>query len=517
MTYDFSPEAVMPIIQGLLTSEPREERPLPLLTEQPVISEQPPPESQEQIGGAEMVNKAVASAIPQTPNPYALNMKRDILKAKENYGAAKTDEQRATAQAQAGLLRDIAQAAGIDLSGYGAEDSYADAYKNFYTQQTKDLMEAMTGQYSRNSRQYYNDAYIHSLQNGYSPRKAKMIADMVTGEYQEDRTQYLTGLLNSYGRDGLITNEYGNQFIGALADEGSPLANFYATIYPNAKEAYNRYNTLEDKDIDHSNQVDLLFKGGEVTRANQDNAAKHNIALANNNFRNTLQRDEIQHGYGKENAYDQYRFSTWLARNQGEINKEAARLRADLNLGNLEYLKKLDVDLEDKKFWQGVAQYSKLADYFGYEGERKKAFMEAAFGIKTPDPNIGKFDKASIENGKKLHDMLDADEDKILKQIKDGGVDLEPQEIAELNGKLADIRQFKQQLENIMGEQLGVQSGVQEFSDDETANNETLAYLWSQSNGNTETFRQYVSNWLEASGVTSRFKEEYLKNLKAPK
>ncbi|MBQ4403218.1 MAG: hypothetical protein II857_02290 [Selenomonadaceae bacterium] len=74
-----------------------------------------------------------------------------------------------------------------------------------------------------------------------------------------------------------------------------------------------------------------------------------------------------------------------------------------------------------------------MADYLGYEGEGKKAFLTALFGIKLSDENPGKFDKTSVEKGKKLHDMLAAAEDKILKQIES---ELDPQKVAELQRKV---------------------------------------------------------------------------------
>ena len=511
MVYNFDLKTVAPIIQGLLTPEPQEDKPiqpLPLLTEQPVISEQP-----EQRGGTAMVNAAMENAIPQAPNSFQTELRRGLLLSKNDYANAKDDAARQAAHNKAELYRNQATAAGLDLSDYGSDVSLADATKNLASQQARDIMGAMQGYYSKNSGQYYNDKYFKGIELGLSPRRARKAAKALTDNYQADRVQYLDGLLNSYGRDGLVMNEYGNQILGMMAHEDPMLASFYAGIYPNAKDAFSRYNTLEDKGIDQRNRLEQLAVGNEYDLDRIKAQTAGNIELANNNFRNTVKRDEIQQGYTRQNAYDQYRFSYYLARNKGEIDKEATKLQADLNRGNLEYLKKLDVDLEDKKFWQGVAQYSALADYLGYKDEGKKAFMEAVFGIKMPNEKTGAFDKASIENGKKLHDMLDADEKNILKQAEN---ELDPQKVMELQAKLADIRQFKQQIENLMGEQLGVQGGVQEFSDDETANNETLNYLWSQSNGNVDTFKQYVSNWLDASGVTAHFKEQYLRNLKTP-
>ncbi|MBQ3451694.1 MAG: hypothetical protein IJG32_05480, partial [Selenomonadaceae bacterium] len=414
---------------------------------------------------------------------------------------------------QANYLRDVANAAGIDVSGYGADVSLADATKNLASQRARDIMAAMQGYYSRNSEQYYNDEYFRGIERGLSPRKAQKVAEALKGNYQAERVNYLDGLLNSYGRDGLVMNDYGNSAIADLISEDPQRASFYATIYPNAKEAFTRYNALEDANIKQRNELEQLAVGNQYDLGRIQAQTAGNIEYANATHENTLQRDAIQHGYDKENARDQYNFSTWLARNQGKIDAELKKLAADLELGNATYLADYKLQLQDKDFQQKVAQFSAFADYLGYEGEGKKAFLTAAFGIKLPDENTGKFDKTSIENGKKLHDMLDADEDKILKQIES---ELDPQKVAELQGKLIDIRQFKQQLENTMGEQIGVRGGVQEFTGNEATDNATLAYLWNYANGDMDKFKGYVSNWLDQSGVTLKFKEGYLKNLKAP-
>ena len=88
--------------------------------------------------------------------------------------------------------------------------------------------------------------------------------------------------------------------------------------------------------------------------------------------------------------------------------------------------------------------------------------------------------KGFIKNGKKLHDMLNAYKENILKQMEN---ELDLRKVAELQGKLIDIRDFKNRLENQMGEQIGVQGGVQEFSGDEATDNATRSYLWNYSNG----------------------------------
>ena len=249
----------------------------------------------------------------------------------------------------------------------------------------------------------------------------------------------------------------GTQILGELAHEDPLLANLYATIYPNAKEA-----------VQHGYALDLLDAGHKNNLESIKAQTAGNIEYANAQHANTLQRDKIQHGYGKENAYDQYRFSTWLARNQGAINAEQAKLQgaitrqnqrqlADLNYGNWVMQEDYKMLFNDKAFQQKVAQFSAFADYLGYEGDRKKAFIEAAFGIKV-DTKTGETDKASVENYKKLHDMLDSDEKNVLKQIEDAGLDLDAQTREKYQAQLEDIRAFKQELEDKVGEQLGLKN-----------------------------------------------------------
>ena len=134
-------------------------------------------------------------------------------------------------------------------------------------------------------------------------------------------------------------------------------------------------------------------------------------------------------------------------------------------------------------------------------------------GIKLPNTKNGKLDNKSIENAKKVYDMLDASEKNLLNQLKTESGALDNSNPA-LLARLEQIRASKRQIEKLISGELGLdepQNGIREFSDDEAANNETLEYLWYLSKGNMETYRQYVSNWLDESGVTPHFKEQYMK------
>ena len=349
MVYDFDLKTVAPIIQGLLTTPPQENKPiqpLPLLTEQPVISEQPPPEVPEQRSGTEMVNAAMENAIPQAPNPYAVNIQRGIVQAKQNYGNAKNDDERATAQSQAALLRDIASAAGINLSGYGADDSYGDAYKNLASQEARDIMGALQGQYTRNSGQYYNDKFLEGIMRGLSPRKSRKVAEALTGDYQADRVQYLDGLLNSYGRDGLVMNEYGNQILGMMAHEDPMLASLYTGIYPNAKEAYNTATDIAKEAAKHGYALDLLGVGHEYDKENRAQAHAYNMEYQQQGQKNAERNMGLTYYYGQKGAdndlgrkKDYYTFTSDVDLAK---EKEKAKTEFDLFKDKTNYLKSLE-------------------------------------------------------------------------------------------------------------------------------------------------------------------------------
>lgn len=515
-------------LEQLMANQPPIEQPQPPVEQSQTTA--PQAEPPEQRGGKEIVDSFIENmwAQPQNqanyrtsnnsyqaPNPYALQLQRGILAAKQAYDAAKNDEARQVAQAAAGLLRNKADAAGLDMNGYGTDVSLADALNNFASQEARDIMQALRGKYAETSDQYYRRQYGDLILEGYSPRKARAIADSLKQDYQAERVQYLDGLLNSYGREGLVTNEYGNLAIARLADENPERASFYAQIYPNAKDAYTRMNTLKDKDIDQQHQLEQLAVGHKYGLENIDAQTAGNIKYADATHKNTLQRDAIQQGYKKENDYDQYRYSTWLARNQGAINAELAKIEGAITQQNQTQLaqlkhklgietKEYDFLLADRKHRQNIVQLSTLADYLGYEGERKSAFMTAALGIKMPDPNTGKFDKASVESGKKFHDMLDADEKNILKQIENLGFDEDPQTVAQLQAKLADIRATKQQLEDIMGEQFGMQAptshrDIPPFTGQEAQDLKTLSEMlryMDEQNLSEDDIKYYVRQWV---------------------
>ena len=240
MAYDFDLRTVAPIVQDLLTRRALEEQavagePKPLLSllsnpEQSAPAEQPPPQpqqspqtqQQEPLDGKQMIDVSMAKAldIPQAPNPYALNVQRGLLAQKQAYADAQTDAGRSAAHSRAELLRNKANAAGIDISGYGSDVSLGDAVNNLASQEARDIMGALQGYYSGDSGQYYTDKYLQGIEMGMSPRRARKAAEVLAGNYKADRMQYLDGLLNSYGR---ADTALANQIIASMIPEAPAL------------------------------------------------------------------------------------------------------------------------------------------------------------------------------------------------------------------------------------------------------------------------------------------------------
>lgn len=111
---------------------------------------------------------------------------------KSLYDAAKDDEQRQAIHKQAENLRNVGNAAGYDLSGYGSGVTFADATQNLATQQARDIAAILSGQgaYSMTSEQYYTDTYYNLLQAGYSPWQARKFAGNRAREYQANHVAY---------------------------------------------------------------------------------------------------------------------------------------------------------------------------------------------------------------------------------------------------------------------------------------------------------------------------------------
>jgi len=466
---DLRPDDVMNALKGMSRPEQQPAQP-------PVQS---PAQTQEQPSGTDMINRTMERAIPQlqqqsprpVPNPLEVDMQRSIVGAKGNYAAADTDAKRMAAQQQAQLLRDIANSVGMDMSGYGADDTLQDATKRLASREAQDIIEGLQGRYAKTTDQYYQDTYMEGIMRGYSPRQARRLAGTRAQQYQANRVAYLDGLFNSYGRDGRVVTAVGNQILGAMAQENPLLAGFYLQIYPNQQDAYKRDNQLED------------------------------FALTQNN---ALARMAQQYLYNEQFAQNEH------GRREQSRDKDVARdtakygARTAIDFANTRNLQGLKEEAEERAYRKGQARANEWADYLGFTGDEKKYFVAAINGIKLPTKQGGKIDSESLKNLKTYHDMLGSREQQILSELKkeDGTLAADDGERAKrLTTQLESIRQQRQELENMYGEVLGISgAGYEDFSDtDESKNIANIArilQIGAQSGENEEQQFQAVRKWV---------------------
>lgn len=200
------------------------------------------------------------------PNPFSIGLQKSIAEMKilnelAPLGAS-GDALRAVTSQNANAIREQANAAGIDLSQFGANSATAqDAWQQIQSQKARHIMDAIEGQFSKTADQYYDQKYDDLILQGYSVGKAKRVAGSLAKKYQANRVAYLRGIYGSYGRDENGTNDLGADMLGMMSQENPSLANYYAQIYPLPRDTIARRQQLEDKALDQTNafaKLDLV-------------------------------------------------------------------------------------------------------------------------------------------------------------------------------------------------------------------------------------------------------------------
>lgn len=412
--------------------------------------QQEPPDTKQRIDDA-----ILSTTMPQAPNSYRLDFARGLLALKDSYDAAKDDAARQAAQTQANFIRDVANSAGLDLSGYGAGVTREDAAKTLATQEARDVMAALNGQYSKTSDQYYTDTYYSLLQEGYSPRQARKFAGNRAREYQANRVAYLDGVYNSYGRDGLVTNTLGNQMLAQLGMENPSLANFYANSYPGARDAYQRQNQLEDlalaQQFGFENRADT-FKYNMASKA-ADDMYKRNYAQFNNN----LQRENTIWGAQFQNEQEEMNYR----KKQGRI-----------------------ID---------------LLTSLGLQGDDLKVAYAKAMGVSLPQKQDKQIDTKVAAEIQKRYEALQKEQENIFKALSDTTT---PEEMREsLQARLATIQNTIKDLDTIFGKTFNVQ-GEQDVKytgkdeeDLKTLREIILPYMMSHNSSEEQIFNR-VREWV---------------------
>lgn len=428
MAYDFS----MPIIQGLLARRALEEQaateePKPLLSllsnpEQTAPVEQPQqqssPQPQEPLDGKQMIDVSMAKAldIPQAPNSYALDVQRGLLAQKQAYADAKTDAEKAIAHSTAEILRNKANAVGIDVSGYGSDVSLGDAVNNLASQEARDIMGALQGYYSRDSGQYYNDEYWRGIERGLSPRKAQKVAEALTGSYKADRVNYLDGLLNSYGR---ADTALANQILASMIPEAPALAQFYSLTNPSPLNEYNTAVDVAKQLANNGYQINLIQETGKQTRQSQDNAAEHNKEQMT--LQAVLNKDTYAANKAVDFYYGEQGKNNDVFRNVAEYESKAtieadklikvAREQTNLDFSRFRWEKNFLQALENSKPSEIKKLYNMWAEYGtmkGLKGEELNRFAVDGVGFNLARSMEGKSSGKdnSSPNSIKLNELI---------------------------------------------------------------------------------------------------------------
>lgn len=241
-----------------------------------------------------------------------------LLGQKIAYDAAQNDAQRQAASMGANMLRQAAQGAGMDLSGYGSDVSLQDAMQNLQTNDARALVEMFQGKYSKSSDQFFNDKWNELIKSGMPVGRAQRAAGELARQYQGERVSYLNGMLHGYGFDGRVVTPVGQQIVGQLAAESPQLANMYLNANPGQKDAYNTDNQMALAALQNQGIMDRLDKqiagnlaylvqSGQQALEQQNNQGQINRDNATHQSNLTEQRDINQQqrylDFVKQNAF----------------------------------------------------------------------------------------------------------------------------------------------------------------------------------------------------------------------
>lgn len=221
---------------------------------------------QAQLGQQQKISDIVKMAMAAngsfngaTPNTGAVanldyigrNLASKLITAKQAYAAAQNDYNNAAndteqtkaadtmkeASAAADSIRQSAEAAGINLSQYGADTTLQQASQNlnndFYTGVKNILGNDLS------SDEYYNQIFNQVKKNGGTDRQANMLAGRKAAVYQSQRLSRLSNAFENYGlnQSGSINN-IGAQILMQMQQENPNQANGYANMYATPKDDY---------------------------------------------------------------------------------------------------------------------------------------------------------------------------------------------------------------------------------------------------------------------------------------
>ena len=168
----------------------------------------------------------------------------------------------------ANMTRKTAGTLGIDLTGFGADNTAEESQQYFLNNNAR----AMQGLLNLPSVQSQQKNYYEQMKKaGLSDRLARKAAAQKFDEFRENNVNNLRNGLFNYGvnSDGVI-NEFGVQILGRMANENPYAVETLANLLPNLKNAYNEENANYRQEI--NNQAQALMNA-EKLKATMETAA----------------------------------------------------------------------------------------------------------------------------------------------------------------------------------------------------------------------------------------------------
>lgn len=481
---------------------------------QPQQATQQPAPKEERLSATEQINEGILKSTPlqqltttdQIPNPYALGQMRGVAANKLAYELApegeKGDYQRKLASTQADLIRQQMEAAGYDMSQFGANNAtFRDVYQRLEAQKARDILEATQGKYAKTADQFYTDSYYENLALGYSPRQARKFAGNRAKEYQAERVGYLRAVYNAHGRDGYATNEIGADLLASIGQENPALANFFGALYPSPKDSYARQNQIEDKAIDQNNALAQLALSHGYGLENMSMANYYNllqqlfsgeIDLRKIGYRSQLEEEHA------DNEVERYKLREAFNTDQ-QIRAYGEKLKLEYGqwfnqLEETQRRAKLEPSAVTKTFKEGL----ELAELKGLKGDEAGKFAAEYAQLKFIGTEKGKDYGVTQKNYDDLAKSLVDQKKAIIDQYKDSLGEMSEEDKA----LLANIDRQLDNVNSIRNQRLGLPNenmNIVWVENDEEANIDNIAQLiwYGNEKGKSEqeiwsTIRAYV-------------------------
>ena len=405
------------------------------------------------------------------------------------------DQIREAASNAATRSRAIAQSAGYNLNdGYGSDVSLERATDNLASNAARARLDILQGKYSQTADQFYEQRYRDLVAQGERPRMARHLAGQDAQKFQAEKVAYLSDMLEGYGLNGGYLNALGAKMVGMIGNADSEMGNYYAKMYGSPLDAQQRANTVEDAIRGHEFGQENSLMTAYLNEWAAQNGLPRDLtkirASADYGLRNGLQLGDQRHGQDIE------RMTYQDALDQRKELRKLQAAQAGMQQ-KFEFLDKLRASgaITDEQYIGSIAAVQGIT-IASLKGNPKDLTKEQLTGVKT------------------LIDVDIKQRDSIIKQMQ---ATEDPKALKGLKAQLTNLDEEIKGLKQTYGDLLNPDPGVDKATGDYQQDAAALNQLWSAANGNEDTYKQLVENWLTASGVSGVSQTVYMGTLPIPK